>query len=560
MKKPLGWGQCLLAAGLVMLIALCLCHLTFETNDDSSIVAIASGGFTGSPYAGNGYTSYLYGALLAGLYTLWAALPWHALILLLLIFLSLAAVLKSLLALCQVHSLRPALGLGLFVALCAGVFFPYIAKLQYTAVAAFACGGGMALLLAHYAAPKGRDRTLSLLLAGALLLFSFCLRSDSFWPGAALILGFLVMDALESRSLRPLIPAAVAAVAALMLGALDTALYRLNEPGWDTFRQFYHYRCQLLDYHNTDLMAQVATTQLGWPQPTVDIIRNWYMLDPLINTDSLKALITAIQLQAPAPTAFSLIKATGSILRRYPMFAFNFAAFALLGLCSAIRFFKEKKGPRLLKVIGAGAFMIAFIAYFYGVLGRLPERAAFAAACPGYIALALACLPALQGKAALKPRPLAALLVGLTLLAGTATLALTMPRDLALRWQPTAQTSREKLSETLRDYAQAHPDAVCVTDIPQRYSPLYAGKTYAVSLVEWGHAMQGSDMLKAKLAACDLTALTTETLFAPNVRLIISHGNISLFTEYLQALYPTCQLSPQENGAGYGIYTLSLTN
>ena len=88
------WLLALLTALLIMAVTYALCRPIYETNDDSSIVAAASGAVTGVPYAGNGFTSYLYGALLAGLFSLNANLPWHALFLLGVAFLSLAALIK----------------------------------------------------------------------------------------------------------------------------------------------------------------------------------------------------------------------------------------------------------------------------------------------------------------------------------------------------------------------------------------------------------------------------------------------------------------------------------
>ena len=62
------WIACFLIAALLMAASFACCRLVYETNDDSSIVAAASGAVTGTPYAGNGFTSYLYGLLLSTLF------------------------------------------------------------------------------------------------------------------------------------------------------------------------------------------------------------------------------------------------------------------------------------------------------------------------------------------------------------------------------------------------------------------------------------------------------------------------------------------------------------
>ncbi|MDD3410640.1 MAG: hypothetical protein PHY12_07495 [Eubacteriales bacterium] len=63
---------------LLMVLALALSRVVFQTVDDNAIAMAASGGVTGAPYAGNCYTSYGYGWLIAALYGLCPGFPWHA--------------------------------------------------------------------------------------------------------------------------------------------------------------------------------------------------------------------------------------------------------------------------------------------------------------------------------------------------------------------------------------------------------------------------------------------------------------------------------------------------
>ena len=562
-----GWFYCLLCAGLVMALCFALCKPAFDTNDDENIIAIASGAFTGTPYAGNGYTTYLYGMLLQGLYTLTSGLPWHTLVMYAVIWFSLAAMLRAIFLVCERHGASPLVGLGLFAALCGGVFAQYIATLQYTTTAAFAAAGGCGLLVAGKTPDRHPHRTGTLWIAAVLMLFAFCLRTESFWVAVPLMAGVGLAQSLQAKTPKMLFPMLLVVVGAILTGLLNLALYRANEPNWDAFRAYYDVRVQLLDYYNTDFMAKVATQTLGWPAETVRLIRNWYMLDDHMRLEPLSQLIAAVNAAQPQPGFLQLIKSTASILRRYPMFSYNMIGFGALGLWSVARYLKQRQWLDALVVVGTGAYLLLFITYFYGVLDRLPQRAAFSVACPVFVVLTLVCLPsltvapsvALQKQPAHKLQMLAASLAALCLCSAALTNVCWGDQLLPLRWKRNGQAARAALSNNIRMYADAQPSSVFITDIPQRYTPFTTTPFTAVNLLDWGHAMQGSDLLAQKYRVNGLTSLTTETLFDARVRLILSDGNKALFLEYLQALYENADLVTVDTGDGFTVYRLRRT-
>ena len=565
--QPDHWIGSMLLAGVLMLLSFVFCRLVFETNDDNGIIAITSGAFTGSPYAGNGYTTYLYGALLASLYTTISSVPWHTVLMQIAIFFSLAAMIRSVACICEQNKVSKWLGSSVFVALYMGVLLQYVVTLQYTTVAAFAAASGMGLLLVAQQKGSTCKQKGTVVVAIFLFAFSFCLRTESFWVSMLMLVIFTVLQSMELRLGRPL-----ALVLGILLGAgaltlVDQTLYRANEANWDAFRVFYELRCQLLDYHNTDFMQQVATQVLHWPSALVSILRNWYLLDEHTTVTQLKTLLDTVQAAMPDATISSLLKSTASILRRYPMFAFNFMAFGAWSLYAGIRYGKHKQWFALLRLVTPFLFVVVFIAYFYGLLGRLPQRAAFAVACPAYLYLMIASIPAWctfeehEGICARRLYPRVAIFgVCLLLLAGVGTLAEAGEQQLPLRWQQAGQDKREVISQTIRDYANAHPALVYVTDIPQRYGPCYTGEMAAVNLFEWGHAMQGSDSIQAKLNANGLNTLTTDALFDNRFCLILSDSKVTLFLDYLDTLYPHVSLTAVDAGQGYSVYQLQKTN
>lgn len=559
-----GWLFCLLCAGIGIALCLMLCSPSFDTNDDENIIAIASGAFTGAPYAANGYTTFLYGALLQGLYLLSPALPWHTLVMYLLIWISLAAILKALLMVCDQYNLSAFVGLGFFAALLIGILVQYVATLQYTTTAAFAATGGTGLLIAANGAEKRAGAKGAYWIGGGLLLFAFCLRTESFWVAMPLLAGVTVLISVKRKKWRVLLPVLLVMGGAVLTGIFDQALYRANEPHWDAFRTYYQMRVQLLDYYNTDLMEKVATQTLGWPVDTVRLMRNWYMLDEHMQLEPLTELITAVKAAQPVPSIWDLAKSVASILRRYSMFSLNALGLGVAALWALIRFGKQRRWAEGVAVLGTITYMLVFIAYFYGIVNRLPQRAAFSIACPTAVVLLLVCLPSLENnlkdasprlrlRAMGKP---AIWVMTLCLCMAMLTNAFWAKNRLPLRWEQNGQAVRAAISEHIRDYASARPESVFVTDVAQRYTPFTTEPFTAVNLLEWGHAMRGSDVLAKKYAANGLNGFTTDTLFDSRVRLILSDGNRALFVNYIQQRNASAHLVTVDDGDGFTVYQL----
>ena len=185
-------------------------------------------------------------------------------------------------------------------------------------------------LLLCAGAECGRAVRFDRCIAGVLLLCAFALRVQSLWAAMPLLAAYGVLAWLESpRSGRKTALCCGMALALLgLLTAADSALYRHNEPGWDAFCAFNDRLSDLLDYNNTGLVDELAAEAAGWPSWTTYMVRNWYQLDEHMTLDSLTILTDAIAEAKPAPTAASLLRATGSVLLRYPMFAFTLAGFS----------------------------------------------------------------------------------------------------------------------------------------------------------------------------------------------------------------------------------------
>lgn len=549
------WLAALLAVVLIMTATYLFSDVIFQTNDDNGIVVAASGGVTGEPYAGNGLTSYIYGALLSGLYSVCPDVPWHAGLMTAVQILALIAILRSLFALCSRKGLSPLWGLIAFVALYIGVGMKFMVRLQFSAVAGY-CAAALAALL--WTLPEGkRARCFACGLGLVLIAYALLVRFQSGLLAlpVPLMMGVVLLlkrDREQKCILWTLV--GMIALAGFSYGS-DLILYPLNEPGWQEHTVFGELSGVLLDYHNNDEAYALATEVTDWSPELIRCIRNWNLfIDVRFNTENLAALAQAIEDNAQLPTVFEVAKKTGSVVKRYPEFAWNALGFTILGAWALVSYLRRREGWNALLLLGLAGSTLAVIAYFYGYKDRFPDRIAFAYALPVYVAALMLILDALptQGN-----RRLAAAGAALMLLTGGATLCLNLADTLVLPSDSAGRLSRAALTEQANAYAAQHPDTLYVTDVGQSF---YAFSTQRppVNLLEWGNAMVRSPMYRVKLSKLGYAeGFTSRDLADENVRLLFADGHhLQRLMDCLNADIAPWQAVLEENAGLFNIYRL----
>lgn len=552
------WAASFVIAALLLAVSFALCRPLYETNDDSCIVASASGAVTGSPYAGNGFTSYLYGMLLSGLFTLCASLPWHACILLATLYLAITAIVQSTLAVSVRYGVSLYAALAVLGALYAGVLMPYVVMLQFTTVSAIAACGGVCLLLTHSRVSAG-GQSAAWIIAVLLLLISFGLRIASFWVAVPLLVAYSVLEWIDSkgREKKTFFSVLLIVSGFAVLTAADSLLYRTLEPGWNTYAPFNALLTSFLDYNNVGAISEIACQSTDWSPELAWMIRNWYMLDPKLNTENLTALLACVKAASPVPTVLSVLRATGSIVLHYPMFALVLAGFVLVSCWAFLCFWHHKQWTLCLRLLGTGAYLLVFIGFFYGVLGRLPARAAFTAAAPCYTLLALTCLRAAgQTERRRSFSAIAAVCFACCVL----TPVLHSDTLLTFRWIPQSRDDARAFSADICEYAAENPDWILVTNMPLDHDPFYVYKDDLPSnLIEWCHGMYHSPMYQTKLSRLGFDSFTSQDLFGENVRILVADREmLDGLLAYLQAEYGQAAVYLEQAYDTFGVYRLVL--
>ena len=512
------WLAALLVVALLALVTYLSSDVVFQTNDDNAIVSAASGGVTGAPYAGNGFTSYLYGLLLSGLYRLSGGVPWHALLLSAAQLASLVCVLRSLLFVCDQRKRSPLWALLVFAGLYVGLALKFMTRLQFTATPGY-CAAALAALL--WTLPEGRRARTLCCLAGAMLMaFGLLLRLK----GGLLSLPVPVLAGLAVWMKRDGTrrAAAIACAGLLALTAVtwvaDGALYRANEPGWQEQAAFDEASAVLLDYNNNDATYELALQETDWTPELIACVRRWSLFfDARFNTENLSAIARRLEESASHPTLYELFYKTGSVFKRYAEFRYIALAFALAGLWALVRLLRRRRLWDALLLVALAGSAVLVVAYFYGWMNRFPDRVAFAYAWSAYCLAALVILDALADEAPLWAMRLGALALAL---ATVATFAV-RPGD-ALVLPSSGREARARLTTEVNAYAAAQPDVLFVTDITQSF---YAFSTErpSVNLLEWGSAMMRSPMYCRKFEALGYAnGFACENLADDSVRLLFA--------------------------------------
>lgn len=547
--------------------------LTFETNDDCSIVAVAAGYLTGAPDPATVSSAYGYGALLAGLYGLCGALPWHTLILLAGNAAGLTALLMGCLTLCAEYGASFLWGVGAWLGLFFGVLLPFAAQLQFSAVAGLAMAGALFLMATMPRAASRRAAVLRRTVSALLALLAFGLRPNvalmlcPLW--AVLAAGTLLRRAPGRRGLLAFTACMVAGLCALY--ALDQALYAA-EPDWAAFAAFDRQATALLDYNAVPLTAEqlsAAAKAAGFSDELLGMVRNWYFLDSRIDAASLARLngaLAAIRGGSAAVSPGSVLRATASVCRRYPMFGWNLLGWAAAAGIAAVAGLRRRRWQPAVQMAAHLGYGLLLIAYFYGVLGRFPLRLGYAVAVPTYALLLPLLFEALAGgggrgdarpdDASPKRRWAAAALAAL-MLGGALRFAGDPADGLALRGAPGRSRQNAALADAINRYVAGHPDRIFVTDYCQDFSPLAVfGVGQLKNLIYWGSGISRSPAALRQLRALGYEELNAGQFFDGGVYVLLAGGDGArdALTAYLAADYGLGELRLEERTERFSVY------
>ena len=524
--------------------------IQFETNDDYTLMLIASGATFGSPSAVSVYSAYAQGLLLSRLYTAFPSLPWYGFYQLFLIWFSLCVIIYCFLDTAyreKIYFLYTAVFIGGFLLLFA---MQSVFLLQFTVTLAFPSGAAFLLFFRYAPSYSAQIRTF---VVYALSIFILSLAAYSMRHGTAVIPGLIITLAIALWKLVfekniPRRHIALLAVCPFVAIALLTAqtTYANNSGGWAKFLEYNKQRSLYIDYNRQDYVAAPEVFDaVGWTPEQVDLINEWCFMFDGINANTF-ALINAGLEQAGKrvkpfdfiiriPPAFERNKTT---LRVLGLTILSVVAFAVYRLrCKKIKIHLQRDNEFFAKSVFLAGLSLLFCAFalYLLIIGRFPARAMrmlllMTSPCIVY-ALFTMCHKIFDAR---QKWAICAVLAGILLI--------------------TAFSQRPQHYQTLKESRLIDNMAVYVTNRPHNIY-IYGSDELALStadpltvypdmgnLLFWGGWKMFTPLFYRQIERLGLSELTFDVFLRDNVY-FLSYNPLPAFVDYLREQYPKHELS-----------------
>lgn len=379
----------LAVAGGLMIAALAVTGIYFQTNDDKCITEILAGTFAEGPDAHTVYVNYLLSLPLSLLYRVTARIPWYGGTLLLFQGLAYGFLLDSFYDGCQKkreYVYATALGVGFFL-----LNYCLLGQIQYTSTAALLGFSGYFCLLLQTNSRKG------MAFFGLLELAAFLLRAQAMLMvqplGLAVYAGVLLgkkgfrvkkvpeneaqaAKQTEKQIGKQVAPLLILGVVLLIGWAGNAMGYRGDE--WKEYGRANEARTAMFDYYGAPSYeeAKPILDRYGINEVTYTAYLNYVMPYGEIPAECASELAAfSGENRESAPKVWQTVKTMGRYILRENCQGINYVVLILWGMALAAAIWLWRKGDRALlwPLLGLGAARTAVWAYLIAG-GRLPYR------------------------------------------------------------------------------------------------------------------------------------------------------------------------------------------
>ena len=346
----------------LLLFTIFFCSITprYQTNDDNSMEAIASGNRTGQPSEYLIFINVLIGKILVFFYNNFLNINWYPVLFYLLHFLSMTVI-------CYCLILKKGFAFGLAFFLLIFTFFELfmLANLQYTTTASVTAISGVLLFLTHWDS-KGYKLYIAMAASIFLFLFSALIRESMAYLLLLLFLVLLLFKFIKKPSLT--IPIFIIIATILFASSYFYNIkYYQKDPQWKFYVQYNRLRSKILDYSQfsfNDETKDVYKT-VGWSENDVKMYRSWFFNDlEIYSVEKLQYVVNNINDHNGTGETFNeLKKSFNSIDSKTKVFFLFFLIFLIPAMI-------KKRNKYLLLILIP---TIAASLYF-SYAGRLPDR------------------------------------------------------------------------------------------------------------------------------------------------------------------------------------------
>ncbi len=559
---------------LCMAVSIALVPIAYETNDDPGMMGNVNGAKTGEPEADTVFSLFLWGKLLAVLYTLIPGFPWYSVLFLALIALSQWIVFTEIIRMGKRIG-RLWLGVLCSGALYALVFLYNTVRPQFTVVSAFCGLAALSLMLTR----RGEEKPLPRLAAIFFLtLFSVNVRSKvaylALGSGAAAcgieLLGLLFSHGSGERKriLRTALLTLLVMAAAVGISVGVNRIHMQHSEGWAEFQEYHVQRAAYTDYDKPPYAGNEALYQsIGWNADLFSLTRSWFFMDEAVTKEAFQTIneYKAAEGQSPSKALALWTESLGK--NRMVTFQAGIWLILLLGFAAFGVDWRRKGALRdLFRPAAWFALFLAETLYFaWGgrMVQRILEACLYLSAVPSLLEMggSLAERGRLKGAEKEKSRRgLNAASVCCVIAAAVLILSVALPfgpfRKAAAEREDKAEQIR--LRTAMEAYAMEHPENLYVYDgslTRSTESPWAAFPDRRPSnLIFWGGSGYNSPLYYKQLAANGYDSLYTGDLLDGRVFFMGMEGPNSRLTRYIATKYPGAVYETADTGEGFIVY------
>ena len=328
----------------------------FVTNDDASILKTYAGMAWGTPSPRHKFCNYCFGMLMASLYRAVPSIQWYTYTHFAMLFLSCAAILKSIMAAMARRNRSVTLYIPICLSLALISFAHNIRNLQFTTTSGIAVGAGIVLFLSATYEKNTASRIISGFICAFLVLMGYGMR-PSMGRGMLVyvipvMLFKIVAYAIECEHSfkkflkKMVVPVCfVLVIAALLSGMKSVNVNNQTVEELDSFKEYSKYRVKYIDYPSLTYQDDPEFFQsIGWTEELYNATRNWYFLDSRYNAKTLKAITDRYTVSDKYTSDRSIETIAGrlkpAVLQNHQGYALTCLNVVLLGL-SVIAFLKR---------------------------------------------------------------------------------------------------------------------------------------------------------------------------------------------------------------------------
>ena len=368
----------------VLTVTWLICPIGFETNDDTAIMSLVSGIYTGEPTCDTAFCGFFWGIILSSLYSLSDSIPWYVLIYMTLTWISMTIISCACFDICDnVHielsgqklkNILPHILGGIIFCVLFIMLFCFSAVLFQFSVMPAICGLGSIVLMQLN--PKGGH--VFFVVSGLILFFSDIIRPNmGYLVSAAFAIAFIFL-VLKKKQPDIMYPMICATVQMLVYWVDNIYNKRVVRPSSDGFK---HAMAVWKNYpHESFADNPQLYESVGWTEKLYELVSKWFFMDRRVNAEAFKKINSAkTTVKTGTDISTFLHKVLSSVMRLEHATERIIGAIIILTVIMALMIFislKKKRIFDLLILMASLAITIGILLYFQ-FNDRLPYRVAF---------------------------------------------------------------------------------------------------------------------------------------------------------------------------------------